>query len=244
MKVTAKCGKWGVSGFTLIELLVVIAIIAILAGMLLPALARAKESGKRISCANDLRQLAVALVMYVDDNEGLCPPPVLPNAWPARLYDYYQTEKILVCPSDGPGTPATYNTSTLRGDIAPRSYIMNNWNDYYSVTYNVMSFSQISAIALTNTFKFDNIKVTSETIVFGEKENTSPHLHMDFMETAEGNDFTEVDQGKHGALGNRSGGSNYAFADGSTRYIAYGRAVAPQNLWAVTDLWRNKAVTP
>src|SRR5215212_140235 len=108
------------NGFTLIELLVVIAIIALLAALLLPALARAKESGRRTACINNLRQLSIASSLYVGQNEGLFPPRTTSQHWPAQLADSFQNLRVMVCPSDQP-----LGTSDTDADKAPRSYVMN-----------------------------------------------------------------------------------------------------------------------
>ncbi|HOF88084.1 MAG TPA: prepilin-type N-terminal cleavage/methylation domain-containing protein, partial [Armatimonadota bacterium] len=94
------------AGFTLIELLVVIAIIAILAAILFPVFAKAREKARQNSCINNQRQIAIAMTMYVQDNAETFMPDTGTTAWSSLLKDYNEPS-IYDCPSkDGAGTGA------------------------------------------------------------------------------------------------------------------------------------------
>lgn len=141
-------------GFTLIELLVVIAIIAILAAILFPVFAQAREAARKAACTSNMKQLGLALQSYATDYDGIMPPSQLPStganvSWPTMLFPYVKNEGIFVCPS---GEPSLVSRSL--GSGVTRSYCGITDTAYVPNTFNLHGDGSTRPLGLVNRLSY------------------------------------------------------------------------------------------
>lgn len=134
-------------GFTLIELLVVIAIIALLIALLLPALSTAREAGRRVKCASNIRQYILAFTMYAEDAKGNLPPHV-----PARGY----APTVFALPVNGTSGYAT-----------PRSILGPNWWDLRPIIQPYVGNFQVTTCASLPSVPIDDPRNTRTYACYG-----------------------------------------------------------------------------
>jgi prepilin-type N-terminal cleavage/methylation domain-containing protein/prepilin-type processing-associated H-X9-DG protein len=137
-------------GFTLIELLVVIAIIAILAAILFPVFARAREKARQASCLNNVKQITLGIMMYIQDYDDITPCSYLTQGvgnqsgkWPARVYSYVMAgsySPTSATPARGsvwtcPSFPGPYNFNPPLADSVGPSYLSYGINRSLDISY-------------------------------------------------------------------------------------------------------------
>lgn len=191
------------NGFTLIELLVVIAIIAILAAILFPVFARAREKARQTSCLSNTKQLGLAFMMYAQDyDETLIPLAnggygVARRPWYTLIQPYIKNEQILVCPS---------KTSLEVG---------------YGLSFNNIACDDTSAGAAGRGAKLAEIESPADALMFTEAERANG-TQMYWVYSLKRYALGAVSGYPNNGIpnpGRHNGGNNVGFCDGHSKWI-------------------------
>ncbi len=195
MQRQSQCHRFG---FTLIELLVVIAIIAVLAAMLLPALAKAKEKAHATHCLSNVKQIGIASVMYCNDNEDALPRSAHQGAsWVATLQPYAGGTNLWRCPRD----PSKVRT--------------------YSFALNDFLLPLEPGVEGTEYCKSTCLPAPSETMFLAECADGYNFIdHFHFSPSNDG-DYSPFNFSSEVAVKRHQNGANYLYVDGHVQFLLW-----------------------
>lgn len=206
-------------GFTLIELLVVIAIISILAAILMPVFAQAREKARSSSCLSNLKQLGTAALMYSQDYDEM----VLPHCfrdygdptgsvyhyWFEMSMPYVKNSQVYCCPSH-------------KGAVGGHSFVGSYGYLCDGFTLNP-SDPNFSGLPFGGIYSMAQIHYPSELIMLGESQKATCRVCPD----CQTHSFPPVWKVHR----RHQGGSNYLFFDGHAKWARYEQTIAPRNMW-------------
>ncbi len=220
-------------GFTLFELLVVIAIIAILAAILFPVFARAREKARANTCLSNVKQITLGILMYVNDNDERFPPSApyngTPNptvspagggwmTWKGLVYPYVKNAQIFQCPSNMP--------VTATGELVPgstsqftRSYTCNGGN------IRIGGGTPMQYYAFNPKYLAEIVK-PAECIAIHESQDVgTPGVYWDQAGGLQCSYW----------FSNHSRQSNFGFCDGHAKSMMPTQTCLTANYWTITD---------
>ncbi len=235
---TSRAGSTKLNGFTLIELLVVIAIIGILAAILFPVFARARENARKSSCMSNLKQVTLGWLQYAQDyDERVVPYSSTTGSagqafhWPESLKPYLKNTQILLCPSNRAGVRMSYTCNGYLMSPATGGSATNNARFIGDIPLPAQSPIYIDAVGWSNTYPalafygaaFGGSSPTTATSTQG-RAHASLTYDAGKLGWQGGNDIYGVANGSR-----HMGGANYAFAD---RHVKWLKGNAPNSIQA------------
>jgi prepilin-type N-terminal cleavage/methylation domain-containing protein/prepilin-type processing-associated H-X9-DG protein len=208
-------------GFTLIELLVVIAIIALLAAILFPAFARARENARRASCQSNEKQIALAIHQYIQDYDERFPAMVRIDSpprpyWYQVLDPYLKSQQVLVCPSQKATNYFAYIGSGSYDTIR----VTYGVNDGYNYTSGALTrtLSDPSNVTIYTPRSLSQIAWPAELVLLADEVTYDPY-YPDVSGALTSDCPSSIPQ-------IHFDGANFAFVDGHVKFLQESRACA------------------
>jgi prepilin-type N-terminal cleavage/methylation domain-containing protein/prepilin-type processing-associated H-X9-DG protein len=213
------------AGFTLVELLVVIAVIALLAAILFPVFARARENARRSSCQSNLRQIGLGILQYAQDYDELVPArqhasgSVSPRSWRGMLQPYIKSADVFRCPSN------RANAANAADGIR-RSYNCNG----LSSTANLCGTAPMPEIPTGTPVHLARIQNTAQLILVVEGREGFPEMRIDNNMYG-----STTSYGRGDFFAGHLGTANFLFADGHVKSLKPTATATPINMWNIEE---------